>query len=117
LEEQITTIGMILLGAFYAIGYLLNRHPIKKSPIESQIATINENQADFLSSISSTASQSTSLNVLLWERIAMLEDLQDKNQREIEQLKEGIRLRNQRITHLESQIQKLLQQSKLQEPQ
>lgn len=105
MEAQITTIGTILLGAFYAIGYLLNRHSKKKSESYTETDRFTENQTEFLSSLSTTASQSTSLNMLLWERVAMLEDLQDNHQQQIDLLKQRIQQKDQQISDLESQIQ------------
>ena len=107
MEEQITTIGTILIGAFYAIGYLLNRQAKKKTEQPLSIDRLEGDQANFLSSLSSTASQSTSLNMQLWQRVTSLEDQQDENQRQIEMLKLSHQRKNQRIADLEEQIQQL----------
>lgn len=115
MEAQITTIGTILLGAFYAIGYLLNRQSKKKGESPTQVDRFTDNQTEFLSSLSTTASQSTSLNILLWERVAVLEDLQDDNHNQLELLKVSNQQKDQRIADLEEQIQHLLQQLNLQE--
>ena len=109
MEEQITTIGTILLGAFYAIGYLLNRQAKQKIEQPSEVDPLDSNptQTGFLTSLSSTASQSTSLNVQLWERVASLEDQQDHNQQQIESLKLNNQEKDQRIADLEAQIRQL----------
>jgi len=111
-EAQITTIGTILLGAFYAIGFLLNRHAKKNGKV-SLPQKVDNQSSEFISSLSTTASQSTSLNMLLWERVTMLEDLQDDNQREIDMLKQNHLLKDQRIAELEEQIQQLMTQRNL----
>jgi len=115
-EAQITTIGTILLAAFYAIGYLLNRQAKKNGQLH-QTDKLDSNSSEFLSSLSSTASQSTSLNMLLWERVTSLEVLQDNNQKQIELLKLSNQQKDQRIADLEQQIQQLLHPSNLQESQ
>ncbi len=109
-EEQITTIGTILLGAFYTIGYVLNRHAKKKNEQPQPVDNLDSEQTEFFSTLSSTASQSTSLNILLWQRLTSLEDLQVENEKEIELLKVDNQQKEEHIADLEAQIQQLLEQ-------
>ena len=108
MEEQITTIGTILLGAFYAIGYVLDRQAKKKTEQPADADRLDDEQTNFLSSLSSTASQSTSLNMQLWERVTNLEDQQVDNQQQIEILKLSNQQKDQQIADLEAQIQGFL---------
>ena len=108
MEANITTIGTILLGAFYTIGYLLNRHSSKKSALGLGASNFDENQTEFITTLSSTASQSTSLNIQLWQRVTDLEEKQDNNQQQIEMLKQSNQQKDDRIADLETQIQECL---------
>ena len=107
MEEQITTVGTILLGAFYAIGYLLNRHP-KKSAKPASVEEIDLNSSESISTLSSTVSESTSLNMLLWQRITALEVQQEQNQHQIELLKLSNQQKDYQISKLEQQIREFL---------
>jgi len=104
-ETQITTIGTILLGAFYAIGYLLNHQSKKHRQEAPYLDHFNTEQTEFLSTLSSTASQSTSLNMLLWQRLTNLEELQEISEKEISLLKAEIQKKEEKITDLEAQVQ------------
>jgi len=101
----------IPLGAFYTIGFLLNRHT-KKNTNSTQVDVVEKQSSEFISTLSSTASQSTLLNILLWECVAMLEDLLDKNQHQIKLLKDSVQLKNQQIADLETQIQQIQSQKR-----
>lgn len=96
------------MSIFYAIGFLLNRQAKKKSEQSSVLDQLESNQTDFLSSLSSTASQSTSLNIQLWQRVTDLEDQQDDNQQQVELLKLSNQEKDQRIADLETQIRECL---------
>lgn len=107
MEANITTIGTILLGAFYAIGYLLNRQAKKKAALGFDSDSFDEGQTEFITTLSSTASQSTSLNIQLWQKIADLEDKLEENQQEIKILKQSNQQKDQRISDLEEQIHQI----------
>jgi len=109
-EEQITIIGTILLGAFYALGYVLDQRAKKKDDQPQFVDNLDGEQTEFLSTLSSTASQSTSLNVLLWQRLTSLEEFQVENEKEIELLKADNQQKEEHIADLEAQIQQLLEQ-------
>jgi len=109
-EAQITTIGTILLGVFYAIGYVLNQQAKKHHEEVPSLDRFDSEQTEFLSTLSSTASQSTSLNVLLWQRLTSLEEFQVENEKEIELLKADNQQKEEHIADLEAQIQQLLEQ-------
>lgn len=107
MEEQITTVGTILLGAFYAIGYLLNRQAKKKGEPQTDNASLDSDQTVFLSTLSSTASQSTTLNIKLWQKVTELEELLEDNQQQIKVLKRSNQDKDQRISDLEEQIHQI----------
>lgn len=107
MEEQITIVGTILLGAFYSIGYLLNQQAKNKVQKPQQPEEEEDESVDVLSTLSSTASQSTSLNVLLWQRLTMLEEEHETQVQEIEDLKLSHQIKDQRITDLEAQVQNI----------
>lgn len=107
MEANITTIGTVLLGAFYAIGFLLNRQSKKKTTLGFSSNSPNEEHAEFITTLSSTASQSTSLNIQLWQKIADLEDKLEENHQEIEMLKFSNQQKDQRISDLEEQIHQI----------
>ena len=101
MEEQITIIGTILLGAFYALGYVLDQRA-KKSSKTSASERLDTEQTEFLSTLSSTASQSTSLNMLLWQRVTDLEVAQETNDKEIAWLKQEIVRKDTLISDLQN---------------
>ena len=105
METQITTIGTILLGVFYAIGYLLNHQSKKHSQEAPYLDHFNTEQTEFLSTLSSAASQSTSLNMLLWQRLTNLEELQETSEKEIKLLKAEVQKKEEMIAGLEAQVQ------------
>jgi len=102
-EEQITIIGTALLGLFYAIGYVLDQRA-KTSNRPSDSERLEVEQTEFLSTLSSAASQSTSLNMLLWQRVTDLEVTQETNDKEIQRLKQEVVRKDTLISDLQNVV-------------
>lgn len=107
MESQITTLGTVLLGVFYALGYLLNRRIGAENRNQKSQEMSKLGSTDFMLSLTSTASQSTSLNIHLWERISILEQRQQQNRAQIQKLLASSRKKTRRIAQLEKLVQEV----------